>query len=47
MSDDPLVRRVDALIRRQAEPGTKEVPVLTEVVSEERAPRRAVESAAL
>jgi hypothetical protein len=46
-SVDPLVKRVDALIRRQAEPGTKEVPVLTEVVSEDRAPRHAVDGAAL
>jgi hypothetical protein len=51
MSDDPsldpLVKRVDALIRRQTEPGARDVPVLTEVVSDERAPRRAVDGPAL
>ena len=51
MSDDsldPLVKRVDALTRRQESPRAKgEVPVLTEVVSEENAPRRAVDHAAL
>jgi hypothetical protein len=48
MSDDPLVQRVDALIRRQDGPRAKgEVPVLTEIVSDERAPRRAVDNAAL
>jgi hypothetical protein len=45
MSDD-LVKRVDALIRREA-PRPGEVPVLTEIVSEEQAPRRAVDHAAL
>ena len=39
MSDDPL--------RREPRVGTKEVPVLTEVVSDESTPRRAVDSAAL
>jgi len=51
MSDDslnPLVKRVDALIGRQEAPrGRGEVPVLTEIVSEEQSPRRAVDSAAL
>jgi hypothetical protein len=51
MSDDAsdrLVKRVDALTRRQESPrATGEVPVLTEVVSEESAPRRAVDHAAL
>jgi len=51
MSDDsldPLVKRVDALIGRQEGPRAKgEVPVLTEIVSEEQSPRRAVDSAAL
>jgi hypothetical protein len=48
MSDDPLVKRVDALIRRQASPGTdKEVPVLTDVVSDEPVARRAVDGPAL
>jgi hypothetical protein len=47
MSDD-LVKRVDALIQRQEGPRAKgEVPVLTEIVSDERAPRRAVDDAAL
>jgi hypothetical protein len=47
MSDE-LVRRVDALVRRQEPPGGKgEVPVLTEIVTEERAPRRPVDDAAL
>jgi hypothetical protein len=47
-SVDPLVKRVDALIRRDADPQpSKDVPVLTEIVSEERGPRRAVEGAAL
>ena len=45
MSDD-LVKRVDALIGREA-PRPGEVPVLTEIVSEEQAPRRAVDHAAL
>lgn len=47
MSDE-LVKRVDALVRRQETPQAKgEVPVLTEVVSDERAPHRAVDDAAL
>ena len=46
MSDDPLVKRVDALMRREPT-GAKDVPVLTEVVSEERAPRSAVDTNAL
>ena len=46
MSDE-LVRRVDALVRRQESSGAKEVPVLTDVVTEERAPRRPVDDAAL
>lgn len=47
MSDDPLVKRVDALIRRHTEPGAEDVPVLTEVVNDERAPRLAVDGPAL
>ena len=39
MSDDPL--------RREPRLGAKDVPVLTEVVSEDAAPRRAVDGAAL
>lgn len=50
MSDDskPLVQRVDALLRRgdPAQPDT-ELPVLTEIFEDERAPRRAVDGAAL
>jgi hypothetical protein len=47
MSDD-LVKRVDALVRKQDAPRAKgEVPVLTEIVDEERSPRRAVDHAAL
>jgi len=47
MSDD-LIKRVDALVRRQESPRAKsEVPVLTEIVSDERAPRRAVDGDAL
>lgn len=47
MSDDALGKRLDALMRRQASPRAGEVPVLTEIVNDERAPRRAVDSAAL
>jgi len=49
MSDekDPLVQRVDALMRRPQEAGAAELPVLTEIVNDERAPRRAVDAAAL
>jgi hypothetical protein len=51
MSDDsldPLVQRVDALIGRQEGPRAKgEVPVLTEIVSEEKNPRRAMDIASL
>ena len=49
MSDDkdPLVQRVDALMRRAQEAGAAELPVLTEIVNDERAPRRAVDAAAL
>jgi hypothetical protein len=47
MSDE-LVRRVDALVRRQEASGAKEVPVLTDIVgAEERVPRRPVDDAAL
>jgi hypothetical protein len=47
MSDE-LVRRVDALVRRQEPSGAKEVPVLTDIVAgEERGPRRPVDDAAL
>ncbi|HUG78853.1 MAG TPA: hypothetical protein VML57_15330 [Burkholderiales bacterium] len=46
---NPLVQRVDALMRRRGEPARTEidVPVLTEIVDDERAPRRAVDGAAL
>jgi hypothetical protein len=45
---NPLVRRVDALLRRRQEPGAAgEVPVLTEIVPEETRGTRAVDSAAL
>ena len=46
---NPLVQRVDALLRRRAEPGGSgpEVPVLTEIVADEPAARRAVDAAAL
>ena len=50
MSDeprDPLAQRVDALIARKREPGAAELPVLTEIVNDERGPRRAVDAAAL
>jgi len=51
MSDDsldPLVKRVDALIGRQEGQRAKgEVPVLTEIVSEEKNPRRAMDIASL
>src|SRR5262245_12448764 len=48
-SSNPLVKRVDALMRTPAAPqgGDKAVPVLTEIVSDERAPRPAVDRAAL
>lgn len=45
MSDE-LVKRVDALLRRKAE-AEPEVPVLTEIVNEERPPRPAVDGPAL
>jgi hypothetical protein len=46
---NPLVERVDALLRRHQEPAAgDEVPVLTEIVDDERAPRRpAVDADAL
>ena len=48
MSDEPLGKRIDALMKRQGSPrAAGEVPVLTEVVSDERAPRRTVDSPAL
>ena len=48
MSDE-LLKRVDALIRREPAiaPGDKDVPVLTEIVSEEAKGRPAVDHAAL
>jgi hypothetical protein len=48
MSEDSVGKRIDALMKRQggARPAG-EVPVLTEVVSDERAPRRMVDPAAL
>jgi len=43
MSDDPLAQRIDALIGRQEGPRAKgEVPVLTQIVSDDRAPRGGV-----
>jgi hypothetical protein len=50
MSDeqpDPLVQRVDALLSRRQEPAAGDLPVLTEIVDDERRPRRAVDAAAL
>ena len=50
MSDeqpDPLAKRVDALVSRSREPGGADLPVLTQIVNDERAPRRAVDPAAL
>ena len=44
---DPLAKRVDALVSRTREPGGADLPVLTEIVNDERAPRRAVDAAAL
>ena len=45
---NPLVRRVDALLRRRQEPlPGGEVPVLTEIVKDEADRTRAVDSAAL
>ena len=48
MSDE-LVKRVDALLRREPKitSADKDVPVLTEVVSDERGARPAVDKAAL
>jgi hypothetical protein len=46
MSDE-LIRRVDALVRRQEPSAAKgEVPVLTDIVTEDRAPRRPMDDAA-
>jgi len=48
MSDEPLGKRIDALMKRQGSPrAAGEVPVLTEIVSDERAPRHSVDSQAL
>jgi hypothetical protein len=49
MSDEqnPLVQRVDALLNRKNEPASSDLPVLTEIVDDERRPRRAVDAAAL
>jgi hypothetical protein len=48
MSDDPLIKRVDSLIRREPTVGAKgDVPVLTDVVSGEPTARGAVDDAAL
>jgi hypothetical protein len=50
MSDEPqnpLVQRVDALLGRKNEPPATDLPVLTEIVDDERRPRRAVDAAAL
>lgn len=45
---NPLVRRVDALLQRRLEPGEHaEVPVLTEIVADEPAAKRAVDAQAL
>ena len=50
MSDEPqnpLVQRVDALLGRKNESPSTDLPVLTEIVDDERRPRRAVDAAAL
>ena len=48
MSDEPLGKRIDALMKRQGSSrAAGEVPVLTEIVNDERAPRRAVDDATL
>jgi len=45
---NPLVRRVDALLRRRREPGREgQVPVLTEIVQDEVRRARGVDPAAL
>jgi hypothetical protein len=44
---NPLVQRVDALLGRKNEPPSADLPVLTEIVDDERRPRRAVDAAAL
>ena len=45
---NPLVHRVDALLRRRQEPGREgEVPVLTQIVNDEARATRAVDAAAL
>ena len=46
--DNPLVQRVDALMQRRHDPAHgPDLPVLTEIVNDERSPRRAVDPAAL
>ena len=46
--DDPLVQRVDALLRRQAAGREPDVPILTEILDDEQAPpRRAIDPAVL
>ena len=48
MSEDAVGKRIDALMKRQGSTrAVGEVPVLTEIVSDERAPRRAMDNAAL
>ena len=48
MSEDSVGKRLDALMKRPASTRPAgEVPVLTEVVSDERAPRRNLDSAAI
>ena len=50
MSDeqpDRLVQRVDALLSRKQDAAPGDLPVLTEIVDDERRPRRAVDAAAL
>jgi hypothetical protein len=48
MSEDAVGKRIDALMKRQGSSrAAGEVPVLTEVVNDERTPRRAMDGAAL
>src|SRR5512134_3668500 len=48
MSEDSVGKRIDTLMKRQGSARSAgEVPVLTEVVNDERTPRRAMDGAAL
>lgn len=44
---NPLVQRVDALLRRRQESPDSDVPVLTEIMQDERVPQQAMNAAAL